>query len=240
MSLEKKLTSLSIFFPCYNEAKNIPELVAQANKVAAEIAEKNELIVVDDGSQDETVAVVKNLQQQYPQLRLVQHKKNQGYGAALQTGFAAAQYDWIFFADGDQQFDLQELKTFVPYVDDYQVIIGYRRQRAEGSLRAFNARLFKLYIDLLFRVHVKDIDCAFKLFKAETIKSLELFSQGAFISSEFLYKLKKKGVRFKQLPVHHYPRQHGQPTGANLKVIIKGVTDALRLYLKMKLKLQGK
>ncbi len=238
MSKNKKLSSLSIFFPCFNEAKSIPILIKQADAVANKLAKKYEILVIDDGSQDDTVKVVNNLRSKYANLKLVQHENNKGYGAALQSGFKASQYKWIFFTDGDLQFDISELESFIPFVDDYHVIIGYRRKRAEGTIRAFNARLFKLYIDLLFRVHVKDIDCAFKLFKAETIKSIELFSQGAFISSEFLYKLKKQGVEFKQLPVHHYPRQHGQPTGANLKVIIKGVTDALRLYLKMKFKLQ--
>ncbi len=233
-----KLSSLSVFFPCYNEEKNITILLEQALEFIPQVADKYELIVVNDGSSDNTARVTADLAQDHPEIKLINHQHNRGYGAALQSGFKASQYDWIFFTDGDLQFDLTELKKFLSYIDRYQVVIGYRRRRAEGSLREFNAGLFKLYIDILFRVHVKDIDCAFKLFEAEVIKDLDLFSTGAFISAEFLYKLKKKGVEFKQLPVTHYPRKHGQPTGANIGVIIKGLTDALKLYFKMKFNLQ--
>ena len=233
-----KLSSLSVFFPCYNEEKNIPLLLEQALDFFPDAAEQYELIVVNDGSTDRTAQVVSAFAEKHRQIKLVNHETNRGYGAALQTGFDHCQYEWLFFTDGDLQFDITELAKFLPYTDHYQAVIGCRRQRAEGTVREFNARLFKLYIDVLFRIHVQDIDCAFKLFKTELIKSLDLVSTGAFISAEFLYKLKKQGVEFKQLPVEHYPRKHGQPTGANPGVIVKGVTDALKLYLKMKFKLQ--
>jgi hypothetical protein len=129
---------------------------------------------------------------------------------------------------------MTELTKFIPYTQEYEVILGYRQNRAEGWSRVLNAKLFKLYIDVLFRVGVKDIDCAFKLMRADLIQNLDLFSTGAFICAEYLYKLKKQGVRFKQLPVKHLPRRYGQPTGARPDVIIKALLDAMRLYLKMK------
>jgi glycosyltransferase involved in cell wall biosynthesis len=229
-----KLASLSVFFPCYNEEKNVPIMVEQAVQFLPTIAEKFEIIVVNDGSTDQTAAVTKNLQKKYPQLRLVSHKDNLGYGASLRTGFNACRYDWIFYTDGDAQFDMTELTKFIPYTQEYEVILGYRQNRAEGWSRVLNAKLFKLYIDVLFRVGVKDIDCAFKLMRADLIQNLDLFSTGAFICAEYLYKLKKQGVRFKQLPVKHLPRRYGQPTGARPDVIIKALLDAMRLYLKMK------
>jgi glycosyltransferase involved in cell wall biosynthesis len=229
-----KLASLSVFFPCYNEEKNVPIMVEQAARFLPTIAEKFEIIVVNDGSTDQTAAVTKNLQKKYPQLRLVSHKDNLGYGASLRTGFNACRYDWIFYTDGDAQFDMTELTKFIPYTQEYEVILGYRQNRAEGWSRVLNAKLFKLYIDVLFRVGVKDIDCAFKLMRADLIQNLDLFSTGAFICAEYLYKLKKQGVRFKQLPVKHLPRRYGQPTGARPDVIIKALLDAMRLYLKMK------
>jgi len=142
--------------------------------------------------------------------------------------------DWIFFTDADLQFDIKELESFIPYTEKYKVILGYRTSRAEGFRRALNARLLKIFVDILFRVHVRDIDGAFKLLKADVIKSLELNSNGAFISSELLYKLKKKRVRFKQLPVAHYQRRWGNPTGANWKVIARAMHDATLLYWNMK------
>lgn len=231
---QPKLSSLSVFFPCYNEEKNIPIMVQQALQVLPKISNQFEIIIVDDGSTDNTRQVVAGLQRQHPELQIVSHEQNRGYGASLRTGFDTSRYDWIFYTDGDVQFDLQDLLKFVQYTKDYQIILGYRYNRAEGWSRILNARLFKIYIDLLFRVHVKDIDCAFKLMKADLIKNLDLYSTGAFISAEYLYKLKKQGVAFKQLPVKHLPRKHGQPTGARLDVIVKALADAMKLYLKMK------
>lgn len=232
-----KLASLSIFFPCFNEEKNVPIMVNQALKVLPKVAKKFEIIVVNDGSDDRTKQVTQQLMAQYSQVKLVSHQQNQGYGATVRTGFSVCQYDWIFFTDGDAQFDLQELTDFVSYSQNYQAILGFRKQRADGFKRALFAKLYKFYIDALFRVHVKDIDCAFKLIKAELIKDLDFFSNGAFISAELLYKLKKKKVRFKQLPVNHYQRQHGKSTGANWRVIAIGLLEPLKLYLKMKFNL---
>lgn len=229
-----KLPSLSIFFPCYNEAQNIASLIAQAQKLSPQLARNHEIIVINDGSQDNTAAVVRDLAENDSHIRLIEHERNLGYGMSLRTGFANATCEWVFFTDGDGQFDMYQLGEFIPSTSSAQAIIGYRTNRAEGSLRAFNARLFKVFIDVLFRVHVKDIDCAFKLFKTDLINSLPLQSTGAMISAEILYRLKKKHVHVIQLPVRHLPRRYGQPSGNNLKVIFKAFYEAFRLYISMK------
>ena len=230
-----QLESLSLFFPTFNEEQNIQSQLNHALEVAPSVAKLYELIVIDDGSTDQTAAIVQKMMVNHPQIKLISHPKNRGYGAALKSGFKAAQCSWIFFTDADLQFDLTELGEFIPFTAQYQAILGYRRTRAEGKGRVFNAKLFKLFIDLLFRVHVKDIDCAFKLFDARLIHAIELESNGAFISAELLYKLKKQGTTFKQIPVTHHPRLRGNPTGANIKVIIKAGLEAIKLYLKIKL-----
>lgn len=232
--MKNKLPSLSVFFPCYNEEKNLPGLIDQAVKILPQVAKKYEIVVINDGSTDATQQVAQELAAHTNYLKIVNHPTNRGYGAALRTGFQACRYQWIFFTDADLQFNLQELTKFIKYTDQYQVVIGWRRKRADGQFRALNARLFKLYIDLLFRLHVKDIDCAFKLIDQQLIQSVPLFSEGAFVSSELLYKLKKRGIKFKQLPVNHYPRQHGQPTGNKLPVVIRGLVEAFQLYLQIK------
>jgi glycosyltransferase involved in cell wall biosynthesis len=239
--MPKKLSSLSVFFPCFNEEKNVPLFIEEAMEYFSKVTEKFELIIVDDGSYDRTKEVAEELAKKYDEVKVVSHSENKGYGAALRTGFSAAKYDWIFFTDGDLQFRLDQLSSFIPYTEDNHVIIGYRKNRAEGKVRAFNAWLFKVYVDLLFRVGVKDIDCAFKLFHRKTLQSLHLESTGAFTSSEILYKLKKRGEVFVQLPVTHRKRKHGSPTGANIKVIIKAGLEALSLYIKIKIgSLNGK
>lgn len=235
ISKTTRLPSLSVFFPAYNEDKNLQMLIEQTIDFIPTVAEKFELIVINDGSLDSSLAVTTRLQKKYPQLTIINHAKNLGYGAALRSGITAAKYEWTFFTDADLQFNIKQLAQFVPFTTKNDIIIGYRKNRAEGMIRSFNSRLFKLYIDILFRLHVKDIDCAFKLMRTKLVQSIDLESSGAFTTSELLYKLKKRGIKFKQLPVDHYKRKYGQPTGASLKVIIKGVWEAFFLYTRIKL-----
>jgi glycosyltransferase involved in cell wall biosynthesis len=230
-----KLHSLSAFFPCFNEEANIEQMVKRFLEVLPELAEQFEVIIVNDGSSDNTAKIADKLAAKHQEVKVIHHPKNLGYGASLRTGFDSARYDGVFFTDGDMQFDVAQLDKFIPFTTEYNVIIGYRKRRAEGSLRAMNAKLFKLYIDLLFRLHVKDIDCAFKLLRRDVIQSLPLQSTGAFTSAEFLYRLKKQGQQFKQLSVDHFARKYGTPTGNHPRVVIKAGLEALRLYLDMKL-----
>jgi len=229
-----KLSSISAFAPCLNEEKNIPLLVAQFQEVLPKVAKKFEIIIVDDGSTDRTQKIVKQLITKNPEVKYIHHPVNLGYGASLRSGITASQYDWIFFTDGDLQFDLHELEEFTKETQKYNVIIGYREHRADGSRRVLNAKLYKLFIDLLFRLHVRDIDCAFKLIRADLLKPLKLTSTGAFTSAEFLYRLKKKRVKFLQLPVTHLKRKFGTPTGNNPKVVLRAGLEALKLYISMK------
>lgn len=230
----KKLKSLSVFFPVYNEEANLELLIEKADRVVSTLANRYELLIINDGSTDDSLKIVRQLAHKYPHLKVISHPQNKGYGEALKTGIKNSHYEWIFWTDGDLQFDLAELANFIKVTDYYQAILGYRKKRAEGLSRSLNANLFKLYIDLLFRLHVKDIDCAFKLIAAKPLKTLELTSGSAFTSAEILYRLKKQNIKFKEIAVQHYPRLYGHPTGANLKVIIKACYEALTTYLNIK------
>lgn len=236
VSKVKPLKSLTVFFPVFNEEENIPLLIDSASRIIPQLALDYELIIIDDGSTDQSLNIAQELTAKKKQWLIIAHPKNLGYGEVLKTGIKAAKKEWLFFTDADLQFNLQELTDFLPYTNQYQAIIGYRVKRAEGFSRSINARLFKTYIDLLFRLHVKDIDCAFKLIKTDLLKNLTLNSGSAFTSSEILYRLKKKKIKFKELPVSHYPRRYGEATGANLKVIIKACYEALMTYLNIKFK----
>lgn len=234
MSHLKPLSSLSIFLPAFNEEKNLEPMVSQTLKIAKKVALKYEIILINDGSNDNTGKIADQIVAKNNCVKVIHHPKNLGYGMALRSGFSHAKYDWTFFTDSDMQFNLAHLLKFITHTASFDVIIGYRINRAEGRLRAFNAWLFKQYVNLLFRVRVKDIDCAFKLFRTSVVKTLPLESRGAMISAEILYRLKKQNIAFKQLPVRHLPRQFGSPTGNNPRVVIKAGLEALRLYLSIK------
>ncbi|HAU98996.1 MAG: Glycosyltransferase [Microgenomates group bacterium GW2011_GWF2_45_18] len=227
----EKISSLSVFLPCYNEAQNIPSMVEDLSAALPTLAKKFEIIVIDDGSTDDTRNVLTSLKKTHPFLRSAHHEKNRGYGASLRTGFSEAKYDWTFWTDGDRQFDITELKTFLPQLHKYQAILGYRINRAEGFRRKLNASLYGLFIDFLFNIQAKDIDCAFKLIKTSTLQSLPITSTGAFVSAELFYQLRKKKIAFIQLPVHHYPRKFGSPTGNNVSVIVKALLEAMKLRI---------
>ncbi|HSW90146.1 MAG TPA: glycosyltransferase family 2 protein [Patescibacteria group bacterium] len=225
------LTSLSVFFPAFNEAENLEKLLAQAHDVLPTIARQFEVIVINDGSTDNTKAVVRKLQEKYDWLRILSHKTNLGYGAALKTGIEACTFDWTFWSDSDLQFDLHTLTTFLQYTGKYDAIIGYRAHRADTLLRKINGELYTRLINLLFDMKVRDIDCAFKLIKTSLLHESLITSASAFTSAEILIRLQRKHVKLMQLPVQHYKRRNGTPTGGSLRVIFKGLRETLSFFL---------
>ncbi len=226
-----QLSSLSIFMPAYNEEKNIQQTVEDAFQAAKKLARRYEVIVIDDGSQDKTAQKVKFLQKKYPQLRLVRHRSNKGYGAAIKSGLQAAKMDWIFFTDSDGQFKFDELPEFVAAKNKADLIIGYRRKRMDPFHRVFIAQvLLKLWDRFLFGLRVKDVDCAYKFFPRKVAQSIKLKTESAITVTEFLVRAQRQGYTFYQLPVTHYPRRHGIQTGGNLKVILRALTESLILF----------
>lgn len=224
--------SLSVFFPFYNEEANIGLVISEAIAVLESLKEISwyEIIIVDDGSRDKTGAIARELIKKYPLIKLITHHKNQGYGAALLSGFHSARGDYVFFTDGDRQFDFKEISKFLVYLPEYQAILGYRSPRRDLWFRSLNARLWGLLNRFLLGLKVRDIDCAFKLFKRELITSLPLISTGAMLSAELLVRLRRQGVVFKEVSVNNFPRVAGKATGAKLKVIICAFKEFWRFY----------
>lgn len=232
----KKLSELSLFFPAYNEAGNIERTVREALSVLPQVAEKFEIIVVDDGSLDDTYTIVSQLSKKYQTVRVVT-QPNTGYGGAVKRGFRETNFQWVFFTDADLQFDLAEITKFIPYSAEYDLVIGFRKNRAEGWFRHAIAMLLKLWnkVFLGFPLTIKDIDCAFKLLNRQVLDyALPLTSDGAMVSTELLLKAYYAGFRFKQIGVTHYPRTLGQSTGSNPKVILRAVKDTFILRSQFK------
>lgn len=237
----QKTPALSVFFPAYNEEKNIGKTVETALKILPQIATDFEIIVVNDGSTDETGEVVKKIISKNPKVRLISHPKNLGYGAALATGFYSAKFPQIAFTDSDGQFDFSEIKKFLEKIDKADLVIGHRIKRAEGLARKLNAQSWRFLNFLLFGLKVKDIDCGFKLIKKKVLEKIpKLESNGATISVELLVKTKKAGFKIVEVPVNHYPRKVGRPTGASPKVIARAFIELFKLFVKLNFQYQFK
>lgn len=229
--MAKKLEGLSIFMPAYNEEGNIAATVIDAAKAARQLAKTYEIIVVDDGSNDKTAEIVAELALRNPQIRLVKHKVNQGYGAAVKTGLASCRLEWIFFTDSDGQFRYDELASFVDKRGTADLVIGYRKKRMDPFHRVFVAQvLLKLWNFLLFRLTVRDVDCAYKLFPSYVRDAISLKTSSAITVTEFVVRVLAKGYKIKQIPVNHYPRRYGEQTGGNWRVIAKAAVESFHLY----------
>jgi len=228
----KQPVTLSIFFPTYNEEANIEETITRTVRVVEEspYVGNYEILIINDGSRDGTLAVAQRLAQTYPKVLVINHPKNLGYGAALRSGIMAARMDYVFFTDADLQFDIIELQNLLVHVPENSVVLGYRAPRRDPALRLLNAWGWNTLNRLLFGLHVRDIDCAFKLFKREEIQSLRLQSKGAMLSAEALIRLSRKGVMFKEVPVSHLPRVAGSATGAKPSVIVRALGEMVSLY----------
>lgn len=231
----KKDISLSVVLPAYNESENIEKTVTHAVSYLKGTFRDYEVIVVNDGSIDGTPEIVERLATSNPRIILVNHPKNLGYGSALRSGFERASLDYIFLMDSDGQFDISDIDRFIPFLESYDVVVGYREKRADPFIRSLNARLYHLFIRLLFGLKLKDIDCAFKMFPRSVYRAVRpIESGGALFSAEFLVKLRQKGFTIREVPVRHFPRRFGRQTGANLKVIIRMFKECWKLRGKIR------
>ncbi len=234
------INQLSVFFPAYNEEANLENTVNKTIPILKDIAQKWEIIIINDGSKDKTEAKAKALIKKYPKydIRLINHNPNRGYGAAFKSGIYNAKYDWITFTDADGQFDFNDVKTLISTQEKTKadLVIGYYLGRKVPFYRIWGSKVWQLAVLLLFGLKVRDIDCGFKLFKKEvvdTIPKLEA-ERGPFISSEFLIKAKRKGFKIVEVGVHHFERQAGAATGSNLDVVIAGLKDLIKLRFKIR------
>ncbi len=226
--------SLSIVLPAHNEEHIIARTLSDTLETVSRWVKNFEVIVVNDGSTDQTAGLVTVLACSDSRVRLINHECNQGYGAALVSGFAAATKNLTFFMDSDGQFDIRDLQRFLPFIDEYDAVIGYRLDRQDTWIRKLNAWGWKLAIRVMLGVDVRDLDCAFKLLHTQFLHEHPLETRSAMINAELLYKLKEAGGTYKQIGVHHLPRLGGRATGANLKVITRAFRDLFRYSVRWK------
>lgn len=238
---QRRVAALSYFFPAHDEAENIEALVAEALLELARLAERFEIICIDDGSTDGTAEIADRLAAEHPDVvRVVHHPGNLGYGAAVRSGLGAARYPLICFTDGDRQFRIADLAALLSRLDDAaagdaaaDVVAGYRIRRADPPIRLAYARIYRACLRLFFGLTVRDPDCACKLFRRHALEGVRVESGGAFLSAELLIKIGQRGGIIVEQGVPHYPRTAGRASGADPRVVLRAVRDfwALRLRL---------
>lgn len=226
----KALTSISLVFPCYNEADNIGSMIEQAVKVGEDYGVDYEVVVVDDGSRDKSAEAIGKWSSKNPRVILASHPQNLGYGAALRTGLALAKKDLVFLTDGDNQFHLSDIEKLFSKIDSCDVVAGYRSVRQDKAHRRLNGFLWTQLTRTLFGLKVRDVDCAFKLFRKKCLQDLPLKSNQLLIHAEILARLKKKGFKIEEIGVPHHPRTAGQANATHPLRILKTFGELFGLY----------
>lgn len=233
----RKDMRISAFFPCYNEEKNVERLIKSCELVLRELCEDYEILIIDDGSADRTGEIVRAAAAKNPHVRYIHHVKNRGYGAALYSGFKHSRFEYVFFSDGDNQFELSEIRLLTSRIADADLVTGYRHKRADSLLRLINAWAWHWLVRFVFGIRVTDIDCAFKLFKRKTLDLIDtrsFIARGALINTEIYARMKRHGMVVIEVPVTHYTRVLGHATGAHPKVILRALYEMVKLYLRLR------
>jgi glycosyltransferase involved in cell wall biosynthesis len=227
----KRLSGLSAIFPAYNDGGTIASMVTAASIACKQVADDIEIIVVNDGSQDHTSGVLSELSGRFPELRIITHEVNCGYGAALRSGFSAAQKDWIFYTDGDAQYNPLELPALVDGLHgDVDAVNGYKISRNDSLMRVIVGRAYHHSVKFLFGLHIRDVDCDFRLIPRRILDEAELQSDSGAICLEMVKKIEDLGYVFGEVPVNHYPRQYGNSQFFTPARIFRSLRQLAGLY----------
>lgn len=226
--------SISVFFPCYNDAGSIGLLVTDAYKTLKRITRDFEIIVIDDGSKDESREILSRLERQIKELKLVFHEKNRGYGGALKSGFGASTKDLVVYTDGDGQYDIKDLTKLLDKLsDDVDVVQGYKIRRSDPWYRLLIGRFYHHFSKILFGLKVRDVDCDFRLIRKSALNSIKLEYDSGVICVELVKKLQDKGYKFSEVGVNHFPRLYGHSQFFNYKRIVKTLMELAGLWFNL-------
>ncbi len=205
-----KISSISAVFPAYNDGGTIASMVSAAWIALHQVAEDFEIIVVNDGSSDYTAAILEEVSSRYSELRVITHSTNQGYGATLRTGFSVATKDWVFYTDGDSQYNPLELVNLVDALHGgADIVNGYKLTRNDSWMRVVIGRAYHYFVKFLFGIHIRDVDCDFRLIPKRVLDEIELKSVSGAICLELVKKIQDAGYVFAEIPVNHYSRKYG-------------------------------
>lgn len=227
------MRSISVVLPIYNEEANIKDVISQILFTLPSMAVNFEIIAVNDGSIDKTAVILNDLQALDNRIKVISHPVNRGYGAALISGFKQAKNELVLMMDADRQFNISDIIKFAPYIEDFDLVAGLRIKRKDSFFRCLLGFIFKVLVKFIFGIKSKDVNCGFKLFKANLIQNMQLSMQGNLINVEIMALANINKAKVKEIGVNHYPRVNGKPTGGNPKVILKAILSSFRLMHKL-------
>jgi glycosyltransferase involved in cell wall biosynthesis len=220
------IKSLSVFFPAFNDGKSIPTLIEKADRAAKKITRNYEIIIVNDGSRDNTASVTRSLMSKYKSLRLINHKVNLGYGAAIATGIKSSRKEWVFYTDGDGQYDPGEMvlltKNLTTGVD---VVNGFKLNREDSMIRRIIGNIYNGILHRMFKLAIKDIDCDFRLMRRSKLNQFRLHSKSGGVCLELILKLQREHAQFAEVGVHHFPRRYGSSQFFSAKHLLRTIRD---------------
>jgi glycosyltransferase involved in cell wall biosynthesis len=241
MSKQGPARGLSIFFPAYNDSGTIASLVITALRTARKLTPDHEVIVVNDGSADGTAEILDELAHLYPQVRIVHHETNRGYGGALRSGFATATRELVFYTDGDAQYDPAEMELLWRRFDtDVDLVNGYKISRSDPLHRIVIGRIYHHTVRLLFGLKVRDVDCDFRMMRRSIFDTVHLEKSSGVICLEMMKKITDGGFRIAEVPVHHYHRAYGKSQFFNFRRLFRTAIDVYRLWFALVIRREHK
>jgi glycosyltransferase involved in cell wall biosynthesis len=229
-----RLPGLSVFLPSHNEEGNVERVVGNFCATLPEVADDYEVIVVNDGSRDQTGAIADRLAAADRHVKVVHHPVNRGYGGAVISGIRAASMPWVLLCDGDGQFDPNDVKLLAARTPEYDVVVGRRAHRADPFVRRMNGKAWTILVRMMFGLRISDMDCGFKLFRRSFLQDMELHASGAMITTELMARLAGRKAKICEVDVQHLPRVAGEQSGANFRVIARAFKELFALYRELR------
>jgi glycosyltransferase involved in cell wall biosynthesis len=233
MKADRNILELSIIIPAYNEAENIEKTVLDAQKAGKSYFNGYEIIVVDDASRDDTSNIVKNMSKKDKNVFVLTHEENKGKAAALNAGFKKAKGEYIFYTDADNQYDMERVKNLKKLIGKADIVSGYRKNKAISPVRKFASDFYNLIARVFLKIKVRDIECAFKLFKSDKLKQIKIESAHFMVETELLAKATRMNFNIVDFPLRHYPRKGGKTSISFFKDILRAVKGLICLKLKL-------
>ena len=230
----KNIQSLSIMFPLYKDKRTVREMIKNSLVVAKKITNKYEIIIIDDGCPEKSGLIAKKISKKNKKVKVIFHKKNLGYGAAIKTGLQRSKNQWIFQTDGDAEYDVFDLLRLIKLTNISDLIITYRYKKKYNTVRIIISWIYNVILRLLFLTNFKDISTGSRLIKKKIMKKIKLTSNSPFIGAELAIKSKYKGLAVREIGIHTYPRTFGTGSSVSFKNILLTIRDMIKLFLNTK------